>query len=386
MATKYDFVSSEEKLRLAKTYKSGLWGLLNVDSMLEVVAPTWQIEPEFTRDHIIVKEPGGLGVVGHDGKYILEPRFHNIYPQTKDRIIVKTIVCFYGLFDGNGNELLPYIYQEMSYEADDCIIVRYNDLCGIVDVNGNVKLPYEYEKLSCYWPEKFILAKKNGKWGVFAYDLKELIPFEFDGINLYNNFIIVQKGKYKGLYDYNGKEIFAPTQYYYINPVNENVYIVSKDNKEGIISDTGKVIVDCLYSNIKDIGEECLAVQNELKNGKGKLEYKWGIVSYDGTLVSECKYGAVDQFVKGIAIIRIDRKLGCINKSGDVVLSTKWDYIIFEERDKYIKVGLRDRTTVKWGLFDTQGNQILPVIYDSIYVGEFSIDVEYEGKEGTVML
>ncbi len=386
MLTKYDFVSSEEKLRLAKTYKDGLWGLWNIDSKTEVVAPTWQKEPQFTRDHIIIGTPRGVGVIGNDGKFILESRFHSIHPQNKDRIIVKTIACFYGLFDGSGNELLPYIYQELIYETDECVIARQADLCGILDIKGNVRLPFEYEMISCSWPEKFIFAKKDDKWGAFTYELKQLIPFEFDEITSYNHFFIVSKGKYKGLYDYNGKELIAPNKYYYINPVTENLCIVAKDNKEGIIAIDGTVIVDCLYNDIDYNGEGRFSACNEFEKSRGKLEWRWSLLGCDGTILTEFKYNAIYDFVNGIAVVRQGSKYGCINKQGIEIVKPEWDNIIYEERDKYIKVGLRERTTKKWGLYDTEGNPVIPAIYDSIYVGEYSIDVEFNGKEGVVML
>ena len=390
MATKYDFISSEEKFRLAKISKDGLWGLWNIDSKTEVVAPTWSREPKFEQDHIIIDTPRGVGLIGEDGKFILEPRFKNIYPQTKDRIIVKTIVCFKGLFDGNGNELLPYVYQDMDYITDDCIIVVYSDLCGIVDVKGNVRLPYEYEKLSCSYFNKCFLAKKNGKYGVFTYDLKELLPFEFDNICFFHNFIIIQKGDFVGLYDYNGKEVLSPEKYSYINPVTDKLYIVAKDGYKGIISNDGTVLFYGVYEDIDYIGNDCFRVCKEFKKDKGKFEYKWGVINSKGEIIIPFECNSIsERFVGEIVIVYKDSGHGCINKQGEVIIEPKYSIIMHEESDEYIKVCIRERTTKRWGLFDLKGNQLTPIIYDFIHTvknQDGTIDVEYEGKQGVVML
>lgn len=386
---KYDFISSENKLRLAKVKKDGLWGLWNVDSKTEVVAPTWKKEPKFTKDHIIVQLPGGLGVIGKDGKFILEPRFYNILPQTKDRIIVKTILCFYGLFDGKGNELLPYVYQEMSYETDDLVVVRYNDLCGIVDIKGNVRLPIEYDMLTPWHFKKCIFAKKNGKWGAFTYDLKQILPFEFDDMAFNRNFIIIKKGIYVGLYDYNGKEVLPPQKYAYIDPVNDKFCIVAKEDHKGVIASDGTEVFYGLYEDIEYIGDDYFKVCKEFEKDNGKLEYKYGVINGKGEVIIPLNYDNITEFHGDIFIVRKDSDYGCINKQGKVIINPKYSIVMYQQKGEYIKVCIQDRTTKYWGLFDEEGNQITPIIYDFIHTvknHDGTIDVEYKGKKGVIML
>ena len=389
MATKYDFISSEEKFRLAKVKKDGLWGLWNIDSKTEVVAPTWVREPKFKRHHIIIDTPGGDGLIGEDGKFILRPQYYELKPQTDDRIIAKTFLCFYGLFDGKGNNLLPYIYQEMSYETDECVIARYNHKCGILDIKGNLRLPHEYDVLYFQWPQKVIFAKKDGKCGVFTQELKELIPFEFDNICFCNDFIVVKKGEYTGLYDLDGNEVLATTNYHYIKPVSDKLFIVATDNYKGVVSNDGKEIFYDVYEDIMPIGHGCFKVCKEFKKNKRDSEDKWGIVNSLGQLIVPFEYDYIGKFDGDIVVVLKGGKRGCINKEGKVIIEPEYVIIMHEERDEYIKVCIQERTTKYWGLFDLDGNQLTDIIYDFLHTvknDDGTIDVEYKGKQGVVML
>ena len=385
--TKYDFVSEENLFRLAKIKKGDLWGLLNVDSNQEVVPPRWSREPKFTRDVIIFydNERNGYGVINHEGKVIIEPKFYEINPITANRIVVKTSLCLYGLYDGEGNELLPYIYKLIGYENDNCIVVGDPlKKLGIIDLQGNVKLPFEYDCFRPYSWNKVITCQKDGKWGVITQDYKWLLPCEFDDIHYINGYITAKKNGFVTLYDMKGNKILY-AYHHYINPVNDDVFIVARNNKKGLILRDGTVVKKCIYDDIQDIGNGCFKVCKESPNSQGKIVIRWGIINSSGQRLTDCKYSDIGEFVGDFVVVRSEEGYGYLNSSGKVIVEPKYELAFYDDGNFYIKV----KKDGLWGIFDLEGNQVTPIIYDFIHVTSYKSDtltVEYRGKEGVVML
>lgn len=385
--TRYDFVSEENLFRLAKIKKGDLWGLLNIDSNQEVVPIKWSREPEFTRDVIVFydKEQNGYGVINYEGKVIIEPRFYEINPITADRIVVKTSLCLYGLYDSGGNELLPYIYKLIGYENDNCIVVGHQlKKLGIVDLQGNEKLPFEYDAFRPYTWRKVITCQKDGKWGVITYDYKWLLPCEFDDIRYINGYIAAKKNGFVTLYDMMGDEILY-TDYHYINPVNDDVFIVARNNKKGLILRDGTVVRKCVHEDIQDIGNGCFKVCDVSSNSQGNIVIKWGIINSSGQRLTDFKYLDIGVFVGDFVIVRSKEGYGCLNSTGKVIVEPKYELAFYEDGNLYIKV----KKDSLWGIFDLEGNQVTPIIYDFINVTRYKSDtiiVEYKGQEGVVVL
>jgi hypothetical protein len=72
---------------------------------------------------------------------------------------------------------------------------------------------------------------------------------------------------------------------------------------------------------------------------------------------------------KGLARIRLDGRLGKIDKTGSEIVPPKYDEIYdFYDYEDLAEVRVGDENTGKWGLFDKKlGKEVLPCQYDEIY-------------------
>lgn len=107
----------------------------------------------------------------------------------------------------------------------------------------------------------------------------------------------------------------------------------------------------------------------ETESSKGKIiisvNTPWGIGYFadaDGNLLFNKQFEAVEEFVDGLAKVKLGGKWGFINTSGDVVIPCIHDEVLYLDTDK-VKVKYKG----KWGAVNTSGEVMIPYIYDVLY-------------------
>jgi hypothetical protein len=86
---------------------------------------------------------------------------------------------------------------------------------------------------------------------------------------------------------------------------------------------------------------------------KGKTKEKTGIGA---------KYDYMGPFYEGLARVKLEKKWGFIDTTGNVVVKPKYNEV------ENFKEGLaKVRTGTKWGLVDKSGNEVIKPTFDAIY-------------------
>lgn len=170
----------------------------------------------------------------------------------------------------------------------------------------------------------------------------------------------------KGILINNGKELIRPI---YQNIVfTNNIFYCKSENKWGCIDSTGKVIIEMKYEDIGfGLSEGLLKV---------KKEDKWGFIDITGKTVIDFEYDFVCNFENGEAYTIKDGKSMFISKDGKKIAITdkKRSYCPEDgegafsiqnqfETDTMIRVEQKDD---KYGVVDTNSNEIIPIKYDEI--------------------
>jgi hypothetical protein len=127
----------------------------------------------------------------------------------------------------------------------------------VISPTGKQLLPCEYTEIKEV--EKFLLCKKDDKWGLFTRNAKELYPCQYQDINLDRIggklcLFTQQKGLW-GLTDFRtGKELL-PSNFSKMEAFGTNdEYIKTiKDNKVGLYTGRGVLLFPCEFTNIKII-------------------------------------------------------------------------------------------------------------------------------------
>lgn len=113
--------------------------------------------------------------------------------------------------------------------------------------------------------------------------------------------------------------------YSLILPLDEGQRIVCKNNKYGIVDNTGKEVIPCEYNVILPLSEGLMCVQ---KNAGGLVGYmdQNGVYKIQPTLLSG------QSFKNGRAVVRTQKGAGVIDANGKSIIKPQWaDVLAFSE-------------------------------------------------------
>ena len=294
------------------------------------------------------------------------------------------------------------------YASADGISVGFNMQ---VTSNGNnivmYSLPYliegyqkvatnkEYDGVSSDFKNQRALAKElivvqeNNKYGVYsAKDDTEVISTKYDDLEYVGNinqFIGTFSGK-MGMLSIVSEEPTIDIDYDSIKLLDAEdiLYLVSKENKYGIISGEGKIIVPIEYD---DIGLD------DLKDfSKQNIDNNY--IFFDELIVvsSNNKYGFYSKNGDVLKEVQYD-SLGCTNASE--VVQSQSSNMIFENTlvinysdEKNQINGIVFCLNGKYGIIQSNGDILVPAEWDSVFYIRNGENVEYymaSSDSGTVM-
>lgn len=98
---------------------------------------------------------------------------------------------------------------------------------------------------------------------------------------------------------------------------------------------------------------------------------EYGFLNEQGKQVIEPQFDYCSSFEDGICVVGIDKKLDSGTERRYGVIDTKGEYLISPQKKEIYNMGegriaFYNSTTKKWGIWDKNGNEILPATYDDI--------------------
>lgn len=243
------------------------------------------------------------------------------------------------------------------------------------------------ELLSHESNNSLFFAKKNNKWGMIDFYGKELIPFTYDNLHLYQGIAIVgNAGKY-GVLDYLSDRIIVPLIYEEITYIKDGFLKVKKNKKCGIIDISGEIILSVKYTDIiniydkKDVFDEvAFLVCNKGVWNKVNL---LGVVNRFNKQLIPIKYDEIDhdfvEILKEEGLIRAKKngKWGFLDKSGKEIIPFVYENVWnFKSGSAFVS---KDQ---KWGSINPFGNLEIEIKYDEIWDYKDLVFVTLKGKSG----
>ena len=195
------------------------------------------------------------------------------------------------------------VYQETSpYKF--YVSATLNGKEALFDINGKELFPFIYESVWLDYEKnsKYLYArvKKDGKYGICQMDGKEIIPCEYESAYVSSTsyghipYVSIENNdKKKGLCNIDG-EILVPCKYEsaWLDYLEEADFfyatVANGKDKQGICTLDGKEVVPCMYKFVNVCCEE--------KSGllyMQKYNGKYGISNFNGDEVIPCEYGYV---------------------------------------------------------------------------------------------
>lgn len=227
-----------------------------------------------------ISEAEGFAQVSKDGKHgLVDAYMREVVPcdnpmpvqLTWDSDNVGQLITKdgYGIMDKTGKIVVKPQYSIMK-RSNSNYIVRKGDFHGLIDARGQVKIPFKFKKIAETKNGEFFCTTDAGV-GIYTSSYEELYPCQFQALSLGTiNGKRYLKVKNKGLWgvvDFNTGTQLLPMQYSEINlcqiSKDENGFEVVKNDKKGIYSDRGIIILPPKFESIS----VCENGNFEVKNG-----------------------------------------------------------------------------------------------------------------------
>lgn len=186
-------------------------------------------------DFLIVKKDGKYGVIDLNGRHVVEIEYEDVVIVNPKRFIARHndgIEWSLGVLDDNSNVIIDFKYKYItSSNGDffDCFLECYSSLRVPRSNGGNYEYVGEDQE---YWLNSYGKEVYQGKAEVLS---ERLLACDKDGIKAVINF----DGKIIVNHRYNSIKLL------------ENYLVVKKDDKVGVLTDSGAVVIDALYDNIE---------------------------------------------------------------------------------------------------------------------------------------
>lgn len=242
----------------------------------------------------------------------------------------------WGFINTQGSKIVPHIFDEVHDFKNGYARVRIKEKWSFINKFGDLITDLIFEDNEDFYciddilsaevriDDKWGIINKNGHYLIYpqyyyietCYDTKFTIAiFDNGKYNLYNRFLPVTL-----LQDYT-----------YIHRYSDKLFLVKNSNKYGLIDQQGKIVIECIYDCIQDLGED----QNAVKQGE-----LWGIIDNKGKIIIECKCDSVGKFKDSVACVRINKLWGLVDKGGSFHIEPKfenvWGKVFNDLKDKAI--------------------------------------------------
>lgn len=287
------------------------------------------------------------GVINQDGEIVISPSYQEmivIPDNTKD-----VFICTYDVDDTTGT----YKTKALNKDNEE-IFTQYEQILPIENFDENENLWYEQNVLK---------VMQNGKYGLINLNGKQVLPCEYDNISVIEgieNSLIIEKDGQKGLTNNSGSILIEP-QYTEIKNLGETYkegYItVNSEGKYGVISATKQQILDNKFDEIKQIYLE----NNYLviEGGKEKI-----INSSGETLIEDGFDDIKSSTTRGVTFV-LDNLYGEMSTSGETLIEAKYQDLKQAKDNVYIA-----KQNDKYGIIDANQQEKLPFSYTGITYNE----------------
>ena len=383
-------------------YKDGnFYGLIDYSGKKVLPAEYEEIKNiDYKEGYLKVKKNGLYGITTIDGKKVLNTDYNDVmadgYYDTKNKYAKAGFILQikaddgykYGYADVTGKEIIDCRYSDLSRinEIEDennvYMMSKLNGKTGLIN-NDKQIIENEFDSIVYDRNNSILVVEKGTLYGIKSLDGKEILPVQFDSINIGGEYINAVKSGNREVYNTDGNKIeteyssyekvsknnsividsennymivdstnrpILNEKYVYIESIKNDLYIATKDNYTGIINSNGNVVVPFKYSTIQKIDNtevlEGLIVDNnqiDIINASGKI---------------------IDGF-ENAKIEKNDKYIRLLGKNGVKYFDINGNLKEFKDIESDNKI-FASCNNGKWGFVDSKGNVVVDYIYDMV--------------------
>ncbi len=287
----------------------------------------------------------------------------------------------YGVINDKGyREIIPVVYDKVEEYKDGYIRVMKDKKWGLYDGEGNLVLPVKYKRINIGKGDKIIVQNiSTPKWCLIDLQNDTTIPFDYDYITFNSGWnakeektIEVQRGRKYGLCDIQGNIIQEPLYDFISLPI-DGLIRVRNNWMFGFLDENGKKTIPLKYEDASNFSGGLAMV----RSGK-----KWGGIDRQGKTIIPFEYEKLTGGGEGLIAAKKNGKYGYISQMNETIIPFQFtDAQLFVTEGKHkgtAKVGLE----TGYGVINTKGETVIPCIYQDIIWDSGYYKAKKKGKWG----
>lgn len=304
--------------------KDGRWGYIDTNGEMKIT-PAYTEISSFCQGLALVSDNCLWGIIDKKGGFVIAPQYEMIRDlnplskNSKDDIIVGVKKDGkWGVVDLSNNVKIEPKYDEITFINPDTAVVKLDGKYSIVDSNGKEKLAGDYVDIYPAPDRSFIFAKKaDGSFDLVSYDtFKKVNKDSFEEYRpIHDKFVWAKKDGKWGVIDAEGNTVVAP-KYTDLRFNDQGLSPALWDGKWGLVNYKGEEVLPNKYEDM---------MTNNRLGYPAKLNGKWGLVNKGGQEISEFKYDEVEPLNQNYLLVKEKGKWGVINSYGSIILPSDYD-------------------------------------------------------------
>lgn len=340
--------------RVLRYKKEGKYGLIGYDGKVVTKAIYEQIEGlEHKESELLVKKDGKYGVINQKGVLLLKTEYDGIvadgyYDKQKGYGLSGYIV--------SKKTEEGYRYGYIGAKREKVLEVDYNNISRVLEVE-----PAE---------DVYLIATKNGQTGVMK-NQKSMINYAYQTVEYdeYNNVFMIERNAKHGVIDTNGKEIL-PVQYDEIEA--KGIYLQANIEEDSTYFDTkGNKLENNEYESVFKTEHENYFITIN-------VEGQYGVINSKKEVIIENTYEYLEYLFDDYFIASNESHLGVIDISGATKIEFEYDVLQRVEDTKVVEAKkLKNNVT---DLYASNLEKICTKENASVYAYENDIEISSQGE------
>ncbi len=316
----------------AKSFSDGLaaaeqdkkWGFLNASG-------EWAIKPQYDK---VKYFDSGYALVLKDDQWQYIDKKNQVLeiPATTEKLYdFEDGVAFFrdgdkvGLLGTDGKMVLEPVYNQIKDIKNGHAKVEKGELWGMIDTKGKEVIPTEYEDIGNTWSPNGVFGKKGEAYGIIHNGKFNPIEGATDVWIFHGDspLTYAEKDKKVGFVDNTGKWVIEP-RFDKARAFSDGLAPVAQGKEWGYIDEKGQMVIEPQYRDAEVFSD-----------GRAPVKDKdWGFIDTTGKLVIPMEYditagfgflGGNNEkgFINGFARVKSKKGWGFLDKNGDL-LGDKW--------------------------------------------------------------
>ena len=329
---------------------NGRWGVIDWRGIVVVPIQYDSVSIDRRQEAFIFKSGGKYGVLNKQGLQSIPCIYDSLCP-SEDGVIIAKINERVGLLSITGRNITGMVYDNIKYVSGLGYCAQLNGMWGILNELGYNILPFKYyfigggndsmypvnvgggeEKLSAgpyggVCGERYPECVLGGQWGFVNYNLKEVVPCQFEACTPFKmGFSVVKKNDKMGVIDRQGN-IIVPLKYSYCSILSETSFLIAV-NTWVSVGESEYDALDDKYPILRGM----YGMPYKAQRWRGEFDFfikggKYGVYSIGKEIIPPIYDKIIPNKDRTLYIVLKNKKYGLIDNSGRILINVEYDLL-----------------------------------------------------------